>query len=365
MGSVYSRAGGAERIVNVAVLGGGNGSHAAVVEMARKGFEVRWWRREARAFARGGRIRHWGALGEGEVRPAVATGDLGAAVKGADLVLAPLPATAQPELIARLAPLLESGQTVAFTPGTFGTWLGARARPDATFLECGTLPYLARRIGPDEVGIPVLAARLPTGSIPGEGQRADHAHAVFARAYPAAVRVSDGLDAALTNWGPVIHPPLVVHNLGAIESLAARFDIHAEGTSPSVKRTILALDAERIGLRRALGLPGEDWPIRSHYDRSPASMYPPDAAERLVASNLWRESLSLDHRYVQEDVLCGLVLTASLGRLAGCSMPVSEAIVQLVGVALGIDPWQVGRTAAAIGANDLADVRRLARRGFD
>ncbi len=53
------------------------------------------------------------------------------------------------------------------------------------------------------MSIPVAASRLPVGSIPGDGLRADAAHETFATVYPSAVRVADGLDAALTNWGPV------------------------------------------------------------------------------------------------------------------------------------------------------------------
>lgn len=89
-------------------------------------------------------------------------------------------------------------------------------------------------------------------------------------------------------------------------------------------------------------------------------MYPPDAHDRLAASNLWRESLYREHRYLQEDVLCGLVLNASLGRLAGWPMPLPESILQLIGVALGIGPWAVGRTAASLGITDLADATGVA-----
>lgn len=348
----------------VAVLGGGNGSHAAVVDLAAKGFEVTWWRRVGAAFPPGGAVRHTGILGEGEARPALLTHDLAAAVEDAALVLAPLPATAQPDVLDRLEPVLRAGQAVAFTPGTFGTWLGAQRRPDVTFLETGTLPYLARLTGPAEVAIPVVATRLPVGSIPGEGERADRAHDLFARVYPSAVRLRDGLDGALTNWGPVLHPPLVLHNLGAIESLGGRFDIHEEGTSPTVVRTILAVDAERIGLREALGIPGEHWPISTHYEQSPEGMYGEEAKQRLVASGLWRESLHLDHRYVTEDVYGGLTLNASFGRLAGHPMPVSEALLALAATALGRDPWRDGRTAAAIGADDLDAVIRAARLGL-
>lgn len=351
-------------MTRVAVLGGGNGAHAAVVDLTLKGFDVAWWRRDAARLPGDGVVRYSGILGEGEVVVHHCSGDLAAVLPGAALVVVLLPATAQPGLVAAMAPLLDGSQTVAFTPGTFGSWIGARARPDVVFMETGTLPYLARIVAPDDVAIPVVATRLPTGSIPGTGPRADVAHERFAAAYPSAVRVRDGFDAALTNWGPVLHPPLVLQNLGAIETLADRFDIHSEGTSQGVVRTILAVDAERIGLREALGIPGEHWPIQTHYEQSPQGMYGSEAKERLVASGLWRETLDPSHRYVTEDLLCGLVLTASIGRLAGHPMPVTEALLTIAGPSLDVDPWAQGRTAASIGAGDLETIRsRLHDRG--
>jgi len=350
-------------MMRIAVLGGGNGSHAAVVDLSLKGFEVAWWRRSAASFVDEGAVRYNGIIGSGQLHPALVTADLALAVEGAQLVLVPLPATAQPEVLDQLMGILMSGQAVAFLPGTFGSWLGAQRRPDVDFLEVGTLPYLARVTSPGEVSIPVVATRLPTGSVPGSGPRADAAHALFQRAYPTSVRVTSGLDAALTNWGPVLHPPLVVQNLGAIQSLGDRFDIHNEGTSEAVIRTILALDRERVQLRIALDFPPEHWPISTHYQQSSEGMYGEDARQRLVASDLWRESLHLEHRYVREDILCGLTLNASLGRLAGLPMPVSEALLTLVHVSVGVDPWVVGRTAASIGVPDLDAIRREVRDG--
>lgn len=351
-------------MLTVAVLGGGNGAHAAVVELQLAGHRVAWWRRDRTSFPPGGRLRYHGILGAGEVGGHRCTDTLAEAVAGADLVLAPVPADVQVPLLDRLAPELEAGQVVAFAPGTFGSWIGASRRPDVTFLETGTLPYLARLTGPGEVGIPVVATRLPVGSLPGEGPRADAAHAVFAAAYPAAVRVGDALDAALCNWGPVLHPPLVLHNLGAIESLGDGFDIHGEGTSEGVVRTILAVDAERIALRRALGIEGEHWPIQDHYEQSPRGMYGSEAKRRLAESRLWAEPIHPRHRYVTEDVVCGLVLTASWGRLAHQPLPVSEALLALAAPSLGIRPWEQGRTAAAIGADDLDEVRARTREGM-
>lgn len=351
-------------MTRVAVLGGSNGALATVVELTLAGHEVHWWRREESSFPPGGTITYEGLLGEGTLRPATWTADLARAVTGAEVVLAPLPATAQEELIPRLAPHLAEGQVVAFLPGTFGSWVGAGARPDVVFMETATLPYLARQKAPGHVAVPVTAARLPVGALPGEGAEADRAHALFAGLYPAAVRLPDALSVALANWGTILHPPVVLHNLGAIETLGENFDVHSEGTSDGVRRSILALDAERIALREALGIPGEHWPISTHYDRSPLSMYGPEAKDRLVASGLFRESLHLEHRYVTEDIVLGLVLLASLGRLAGVDMPVSEALLALSGPSLGIDPFATGRTVASLGIDDLDELRRRVQHGL-
>lgn len=346
----------------VTVLGGGNGAHAAVADLTLRGHEVRWWRRAA-AFPPDGRLRYRTHDRVGRVTAAMATHDLAAAVEGSGLVLAPVPASAQPDLLAALAPVLAPGQAVAFTPGTFGTWHGSRLRPDAVFLETGTLPYLTRVTAPGEVDIPVTSSRLPVGSIPGTGPAADAAHARFADAYPEAVRVSDGLDAALANWGPVIHPPLIAHNLGAIQTLAERFDIHADGSSPAVLKTTSALDAERLALRAALGLPAPHWPLEDYYLERDTSMYPPDAKARLLASGLWRETVGLDHRYVHEDVRRGLVLNVALARLAGVPAPTGTAILTLLGTALGEDLLDVARVTGALGTGDLDEIRRTARDG--
>jgi opine dehydrogenase len=350
--------------VIVTIVGGGNGAHAALVDQCLRGHDVRWYRRDAASFPTDGHVSYDGVLGSGRVAVAMQTDDLREAVADADLVLAPIPANDQAAFLDALLPVLDAGQAVAFTPGTLGTWLGARHRPDVTFLETGTLPYLCRITRPFHVVIPVTSHRLPVGSIPGVGEQADAAHATFTQAYPTAVRVRDGLDGALCNWGPIIHPPLLVHNLGAIESLGDRFDIHDEGTSPSVRRNQVALDAERIALRRALDLPGSDWPLDDYYAGAKTSMYPADAKPRLIASNLWRESIDLDHRYLTEDIVCGLVLNVSLARVAGVPAPTGEAILQLLDTALDRRLFEEGRTAASLGIDDLGRAQRLAQDGF-
>jgi opine dehydrogenase len=58
---------------------------------------------------------------------------------------------------------------------------------------------------------------------------------------------------------------------------------------------------------------------------------------------------SLDHRYVHEDVGHGLVPIAALGRLAGVATPTIAALVELAGLAVGIDYMRDGLTLERLG----------------
>ena len=106
------------------------------------------------------------------------------------------------------------------------------------------------------------------------------------------------------NAGPIIHPPLIVMNAGPIEHFE-HWDIHNEGTTPSIRRVTTALDGERMLLREALGYRPPHFPLADHYE-SDRWMYGNLAHDKLVESGHWRERLDLlSHRYMREDVAIG------------------------------------------------------------
>jgi opine dehydrogenase len=259
--------------MRIAVLGGGNGSFAAAGDMALAGHEVRLWRRDRAAVeahnAAGGTIIVKDFRGCHPAKPALITNDIGAAVNGAELIVCPTPATAQHDIARALAPHLTDGQVVFLPPGTFGSYIFAKAmcdagnRADVAFAETGTLPWLTRKHGPHEVAITIRAKRLPTGVLP--LRLKDHALAVISRAFPGVIEgCGDALSAALMNAGPIIHPPLIVMNAAPLEHFP-RWDIHKEGTQASVRRVTDALDAERIAIREALGYGAPHFPLANHY----------------------------------------------------------------------------------------------------
>ena len=110
------------------MLGGGHGSYAAAADLAEQGHEVHLWRRDQAAFEP---VRTTGAItltddrGTRAVPLANATPDLGDAVRGAELIVVALPATAQEDVARAMAPHLTSGQVVFLPPGTFGSFVMA------------------------------------------------------------------------------------------------------------------------------------------------------------------------------------------------------------------------------------------------
>ena len=176
---------------------------------------------------------------------------------------------------------------------------GCKAR--VAFAETGTLPYLARKYDEQSVSISGRATRLPTGVFP--SNQSDDAFEILKKAFPAIEPIQDALDGALMNAGPIIHPPLILMNAGPIQHFD-RWDIHNEGTQPSIRNVHRALDAERIRIREALGYGAPHFPLDDHYNHEGEEwMYGNGAHEKLVDGKDWLEPLNLNkHRYMREDI---------------------------------------------------------------
>ncbi len=348
--------------MEIAVIGGGNGCYAAAADLSEQGHSVRLWRRDAESLKPAQEI---GGLtlkdfrGERFIALHLMTADLAAAVDGARLIVIPLPAPTQDAVARQIAPHLQDGQVVYMPPGTFGTYLMARQLKESgntaqvSFAESGTLPWLARKHGPATVAITTRATRLPSGVFP--ACRAEAAYDVIGQAFPAVERLQDGLDGALMNAGPIIHPPLIMMNAGPLEHFD-HWDIHNEGTQPSIRRVTTALDNERIAVREALGYGAPHFPLSDHYDPDGEEwMYGNAAHERLVDSGDWREHIELaSHRYLREDIACGLAFLVSVADWAGVPCPVARGLLAVASAVVGEDLRQTGRTLENLGLNGLS-----------
>ena len=368
--------------MRIAILGGGHGCYAAAADLAEQGHEIRLWRRDGAALTALGAnptLTLKDYRGTRAVPIALATSDIGRAIRGAELLLLALPAFTQVEVAHAMAPHVADGQVAFLPPGTFGSYVMARtlreagSRAQVIFAETGTLPYLARKHSDTEIAITVRAKRLPTGAFPAE--HAEHALNTIRRAYPAIEPIEDALSAALMNAGPIIHSPLILMNAGPLEYAARStgldksrlFDIHNEGTQPAIRAVTDRLDDERIAVREALGYQPDHFPLRDHY-ASDRWMYG-NAHDKLTDSNDWRENIPLrTHRYMREDVEYGLAFLASAARWAGVDAPVATGLLTLASTVCAMEFGQTSpRTFEALGlANrSRASMQALLRDGLE
>lgn len=354
--------------MKVSVIGGGHGCYAAAVEMVEKGFDVQLWRRDGEAIQA---LQATGCLvvndaqGEREVPLGSAahqltlTADLAQAMAHGDLLIVPLPSTSHADLAKTVAPHLRDGQVMFLPPGTFGSYLFHQAAREAgnnaevAYAETGTLPYLVRKHGINKVVISVYATRLPTGVFP--SRLSDHAFSLLQQAYPSVEPIEDGLSGALMNAGGIIHPPLIMMNAGPLEHFDA-WDIHNEGTQPSIRRVTTALDNERIAVREALGYGPSHFPLANHYATEGEDwMYGRGAHGKLTDSGDWREKIELtSHRYMLEDTRLGLSFIVSVGRWVGQPTPVAEGLLSIGSAITGRDLFAEGRTLENLGLAGLS-----------
>jgi opine dehydrogenase len=178
----------------------------------------------------------------------------------------------------------------------------------------------------------------------------------------------DARSGALMNAGPIIHPPLIVMNAGPIEHFFERWDIHKEGTQPSIRRVTDALDAERIAVREGFGYAPPHFPLAHHYAKQGEEwMYGRGSHDRLTDSGDWRERIVLtEHRYMREDLRLGLSFLVSAARLAGVATPLAKSFLALGGAICGEDFGLSGRTLQSLGLGgfDRAGLQALLREGF-
>ena len=344
--------------MEIAVLGGGHGCYAAAADAAEAGHNVRFWRRDFDAFgdvSAKNTITVTDAGGNRKIRLGMVTSDVATAMDGAKLILSPLPATAQHELCEAIAPNLKDGQVVFIPPGTFGSYLMAKQtyesgnKADVAFVEAGTLPWLARKQRDGSVRITTRTVRLPVGVFP--ACKSEFAITVIQSVFPEVERCRDAMDAALLNYGPIIHPPLILMNAGPLTHFDT-WDIHNEGTQKTIRNVQDALDAERIAIREALGYTAPHFPLADHYNRDPDgdTMYSVTSHDELVDSSDWREDIDLfTHRYMTEDIALGLAFMVSVGVWVGVNCPVASGLLAVGNAAVGFDATNTARTMENIG----------------
>lgn len=83
-------------------------------------------------------------------------------------------------------------------------------------------------------------------------------------------------------------------------------------------------------------------------------MYPRVAKKLLMESRLWYEKIDYKHRYVTEDIACGLAFLVSVADYIEVDVPIARSLITLAGAVSGTDFMEAGRTLKSVGLSQLS-----------
>jgi opine dehydrogenase len=341
----------------ICIIGAGNGGSAVAGDMSLAGhgcrlFEFPEYGDNLRPIIDQGGIEVTGIARTGFARVALATFDLGEAVRGADLIMVTTQALAHERVAREITPHLADGQVVVLWPGSGGTltmrkvWDDLAMEKRVLLAEAVTFPYCCRRLGgPGTVNIHridgpnMLLAALPASDTEKVIQSLEGAYADVVK--PA----RSILEPALYNVNIIVHPTGTLLNMGRIEYTQGEFYMYKEGLTPSVKKIIYAMDAERQALFKALGY------TPYTYDEIFHDSFNTSVEQFAAASS--RGPFSMQDRYVTEDIPMGASLTVSLARKAKVPTPTYDCMIHLASVVNEKDFYGYGRNLENLGLADL------------
>jgi opine dehydrogenase len=348
-------------VLTVAILGAGHGGCAAAADLGQRGYRVRLHARNPERLAplraQGG-IEARGIV-QGLVPIDLLTGDVAQAVRGADLIMLVVPGIAHSHYARALAPLIDGSMPFFINPGHTGGGLhflhelrNAGYRGTVRSCETVSLTYITRMEGLGLVNIYSTTKRLGFAALP--GNELDTLLALVKPLYPEIQAASSVLETGLSNLNAVFHPPGMIMNAGWIQHTHGDFLFYREGFTDAIGRVTAAIDAERMHVAEALGVPAVPF-IDVFYAAGLTSKAARDSGDISRAcresepNKTIRSPSSLDHRYLHEDVGHGLVPIAALGRLAGVATPTIASVIELAGLAVGRDYARNGLTLERMG----------------
>jgi opine dehydrogenase len=348
-------------IKTIAILGAGHGGCAAAADLTLRGFSVRLHARNADRLAPlhavgGVEVR---GVHQGLVRLQSMTTRIEEAVEGADLVILVVPSVAHEAYAAALAPLISPELPIFLNPGHTGGGLHfVQELRNAGYIgpvqtcETVTLTYICRMESPTIVHIYSYIKQLAFAAFP--GKNAQRLYQLLKPIYAEITPASNVLETALTNLNAIFHPPGMIMNAGWIERTAGDFLFYRDGITDSIGRVTEAVDAEKITVAQALGIPAQTF-LDAFYRAGLTTKEAHDsgsiarACQESEPNKFIKSPPSLNHRYIKEDVGYGLVPISAFGMLAGVKTPTIDALIELCGAATGINFRATGLTLEKMG----------------
>jgi opine dehydrogenase len=368
-------------IRRIAVLGAGSGGFMCSADFGAMGYEVRLFSREP------SRVKGVKEHGQIEVldidskptgmagRVSLVTSDIAEALRGAQVILNPIPYTSCEEYARMVAPHLEDGQTVIYLGkgGACLTWAKVlrelKVRKRVFLADTHTLPYGASRMGEHQVRLENRTRNLILGTFPARDVDtiAEVAGTLWPRKHGYEIRKGqNAIDSILVDYNAITHTPPMICNAARIELGEKPFFLFGKKeNTPAVVRLIGRIDRERMAIGKALGLVQhtleEEILMVKWNPNGEDHVLPLYEAIHSKFLEVCAGPYTLETRHLLEDIPYGLVTFSSLGKMLGVPTPTTDAIVTLAEGLLDRDFRSGGRTVEAMGIDPTWSAEQLQR----
>lgn len=296
------------------------------------------------------RIYYDGLFGRGEVEIQGASTDPSALVSEATAVIITTTADRHSAVANAIAPYLQDGQVVLLHPGyCFGAMWFRQKLAKTTSIgrphiaeTCNTL-HLSTLTSLNAVFIKAEKQWMQFACHPSGSE--DEVLAVLGDSLPQLQACENTLTVGLNNPNPVVHVPALIFNgakWGNVGPEASGALYFGELVNDVVSQASRHVDKERLQIMNALKLPGislEEFDARSYPEGS------------RVETNVPRVGRKLLNRFVFEDIPCGLVPLAELGRRSKTPTPTIDLLIQASRFIASTPPEQ-DRTLERLGLKD-------------
>ncbi len=366
-------------IKKIAVVGAGSGGFMCAADLGNQGYEVALFSRDP---SRVQGVREKGGIEVLDIdsRPtgvfgkvACATNNIEEAVRGAQVILNPVPYFVCEEYAQLVAPYLEEDQVVLYLGkgGASLTWAKVlrekNIKKKVYLADCNTLPYGTSKKGAFQVRLENRTQNLIIATFPGKD--IGHVGSVVERIFPSKNgymirRGQNAIDSILVDYNAITHTPPMVCNAARIE--LGEEDFHLFGrkeNTRSVVKLIEKIDRERMAIGQKLGLKQytleEEILMVKWNPKGEDHVLPLYDAIHTPFLEVCEGPFKLDTRHLTEDIPYGLVTFSSLGKMLGVPTPVSDAIITMSDVLLNRDFRSIGRTVESMGLDSSWSLEQL------
>ncbi|NLC89802.1 MAG: NAD(P)-binding domain-containing protein [Clostridiaceae bacterium] len=333
------------------IIGAGNTGLAMAAHLAFAGNEVCIYGRNPDTvdLLQESKSIHCSGVLQGNISISGATRDIALALEDSDLIIIMTPAFAHKELALLLGKNMKKEIPIILSPGRtcgaieFQHYFSLQNKTlQPSISESQTVIHTARRYTANSVHVIAIKDSVYLATLEPYKSRE-----VLA-ALPEGIRshfspAKSIIQTSIGNTGMILHCAPLLLNSGWTESPNFGFKHYWDGISPRIAVFLEKIDQERVEVSQALGcevVSTMEW-LRRSYHSEGNNLY--ECIHDTPAYEAIDAPETLDHRYIFEDVPCGLVPLEALGRLMDIDMKNTSLIIDLASALMEVDFRETGR----------------------